>query len=156
MLVLYKQFDGLNKLIFQLSGQFFKYFYLISYRSELHNPTVTVRYGLLLESYGKANTEHMHVLYKQFDGLNKLNFQLSSQFFKYFSLISYRSELHNPTVTVRYGLLIESYLKANPEHMHVLYKQFDGLNKLNGLSQLMKAEKITTDKVRRKRFCRCD
>ena len=58
-----------------------------------------------------------------------------------------RSELHNPTVTVRYGLLIESYLKANPEHMHVLYKQFDGLNKLNGLSQLMKAEKIT-DKVR--------
>ena len=62
-------------------------------------------------------------------------------------ILTYRSELHNPTVTVRYGLMIEAYLKANPEHMHVLYKQFEGLNKLNGLSQLMKAEKIL-DKVR--------
>ena len=49
-------------------------------------------------------------------------------------------------MTVRYGLIIESYLKANPEHIHLLYKQFEGLNKLNGVSQLVKAEKIL-DKV---------
>lgn len=61
-----------------------------------------------------------------------------------------KSELHNPTVTVRYGLILESYLKANPEHMHVLYKQFEGLNKLNGLSQLLKAEKIIDKKTKDK------
>ena len=49
-------------------------------------------------------------------------------------------------MTVRYGLIIESYLKANPDHIHLLYKQFEGLNKLNGVSQLVKAEKIF-DKV---------
>ena len=77
-------------------------------------------------------------------------FKLSSSLGVIYSAICvffhHRSELHNPTVTVRYGLIIESYLKANPEHIHLLYKQFEGLNKLNGVSQLVKAEKIF-DKV---------
>ncbi|XP_060599403.1 phosphatidylinositol 4,5-bisphosphate 3-kinase catalytic subunit beta isoform-like, partial [Ruditapes philippinarum] len=56
-----------------------------------------------------------------------------------------KSELHNPIVTVRFGLLLETYLKASPDHLNVLYKQFDALNKLNALSQLIKSEKIESN-----------
>jgi hypothetical protein len=59
-----------------------------------------------------------------------------------------RSELHNPIVTVRFGLLLETYLKVSPDHLNVLYKQFDALNKLNAVSQLIKLEKnVSRDEV---------
>ncbi|XP_045207446.2 phosphatidylinositol 4,5-bisphosphate 3-kinase catalytic subunit beta isoform-like isoform X2 [Mercenaria mercenaria] len=57
-----------------------------------------------------------------------------------------KSELHNPIVTVRFGLLLETYLKASPDHLNVLYKQFDALNKLNALSQLIKSESKSVSK----------
>lgn len=57
-----------------------------------------------------------------------------------------RSELHNPIVTVRFGLLLETYLKASPDHLPILFKQFDALNKLNALSQLIKSESKSVSK----------
>ncbi|KAK3609253.1 hypothetical protein CHS0354_006178 [Potamilus streckersoni] len=52
-----------------------------------------------------------------------------------------KSEIHDPKVTVRYGLLLESYLKLNPEHMNLLIKQHDALSKMYTVSMLMQSEK---------------
>ena len=52
-----------------------------------------------------------------------------------------RSELHNPMVKVRYGLLMEAYLKSNQDHLRVIYRQFEALNKLHAASELVKAVK---------------
>jgi len=50
-------------------------------------------------------------------------------------------------VTVRFGLMLEAYLRASPDHLNILLKQFEALNKLNAVSQLVKAAKVK-DEVR--------
>ncbi|XP_052715209.1 phosphatidylinositol 4,5-bisphosphate 3-kinase catalytic subunit delta isoform-like [Crassostrea angulata] len=49
-----------------------------------------------------------------------------------------RSEMHEITVTVRYGLLLEAYLKSSQEHLAILSKQQDALVKLNAFSEIAK------------------
>ncbi|WAR06098.1 PK3CA-like protein [Mya arenaria] len=53
-----------------------------------------------------------------------------------------KSELHNPTVTVRFGLLLEAYLKMSPDHLYVLTQQIEALCKLNALSQIVLREQL--------------
>ncbi|KAL4228605.1 Phosphatidylinositol 4 [Mactra antiquata] len=59
-----------------------------------------------------------------------------------------KSELHNPVVTVRYGLMLEAYLKSSPDHLSILFNQFEALNKLNAVSQLVKSEKMLSKEER--------
>lgn len=54
---------------------------------------------------------------------------------------SYRSEMHNPAVMVRYSLILESYLRANREHLLALVKQKDALSKLTFVNQLIKMDR---------------
>lgn len=53
-------------------------------------------------------------------------------------LVVFRSEMHEITVTVRYGLLLEAYLKSSQEHLAILSKQQDALVKLNAFSEIAK------------------
>lgn len=46
--------------------------------------------------------------------------------------------MHEITVTVRYGLLLEAYLKSSQEHLAILSKQQDALVKLNAFSEIAK------------------
>ena len=39
-------------------------------------------------------------------------------------------------------MLLETYLRVVPDHLGVLYRQFEALNKLNALSQLVKSDKV--------------
>ncbi|XP_052246481.1 phosphatidylinositol 4,5-bisphosphate 3-kinase catalytic subunit delta isoform-like isoform X2 [Dreissena polymorpha] len=49
-----------------------------------------------------------------------------------------RSEVHIATVTVRFSLLLEIYLKMSPHHLAILCKQMEALNKINAVSQIVK------------------
>ena len=57
----------------------------------------------------------------------------------------FRSELHNPTVTVRHSLILECYLRAKVDHCDNLYKQITALDKLAFVSQLSKMNKCRLD-----------
>lgn len=52
-----------------------------------------------------------------------------------------KSEMHNPAVMVRYSLILESYLRANREHLLALVKQKDALSKLTFVNQLIKMDR---------------
>ena len=41
-----------------------------------------------------------------------------------------RSEMHMPAVAVRYGLVLEAYCRGAPDHMRLLARQTESLNKL--------------------------
>lgn len=47
-----------------------------------------------------------------------------------------KSELHETSVTVQYGLIIEMYLKANSDHMAILEKQQVILQKLKSITEI--------------------
>jgi len=34
-----------------------------------------------------------------------------------------KAEMHNPEVSIRFGLMLEAYLRGAPEHMKKLHKQ---------------------------------
>lgn len=41
-----------------------------------------------------------------------------------------RSEMHVPAVAVRFGLMLEAYCRGAPDHMMLLSRQIEALNKL--------------------------
>ncbi|CAC5389221.1 unnamed protein product [Mytilus coruscus] len=47
-----------------------------------------------------------------------------------------KSDMHDPSVTVQYGLIIEIYLKANPSHMSILDRQQIILQKLKSITEI--------------------
>ena len=54
----------------------------------------------------------------------------------------YRSEVHDHTVTVRYGLILQVYLSANQDHLTELGKQQEVLLKLGALSAIAKNQSV--------------
>ena len=46
--------------------------------------------------------------------------------------------MHETTVMVRYGLMLEAYLKSSQDHLMILSKQQDILVKLNAFSEIAK------------------
>ena len=52
--------------------------YVYDFSSEMHVPSVSVRFGLILESYFQGASGHMTGLLKQIDALTKL-FSLNKQ-----------------------------------------------------------------------------
>ncbi|XP_078522239.1 phosphatidylinositol 4,5-bisphosphate 3-kinase catalytic subunit beta isoform isoform X2 [Lissotriton helveticus] len=49
-----------------------------------------------------------------------------------------RSEIHVPATSVQFGLILEAYCRGNIEHMKVLSKQVEALNKMKTLNDLIK------------------
>ncbi|EDO42011.1 predicted protein [Nematostella vectensis] len=48
-----------------------------------------------------------------------------------------RAEMHNPEVSVRFGLMLEAYCRGSPAHMKSLQKQLEALNKMKTISSLL-------------------
>lgn len=59
--------------------------------------------------------------------------------------------MHEITVTVRYGLLLEAYLKSSQEHLAILSKQQDALVKLNAFSEIAKNANVSPQPLSHKR-----
>lgn len=55
--------------------------------------------------------------------------------------ISFRSEMHNKTVSQRFGLLLESYCRACGMYLKHLNRQVEAMEKLINLTDILKQEK---------------
>lgn len=53
----------------------------------------------------------------------------------------HRSEMHNKTVSQRFGLLLESYCRACGMYLKHLSRQVEAMEKLINLTDLLKQEK---------------
>lgn len=56
-------------------------------------------------------------------------------------LLVLRSEMHNKTVSQRFGLLLESYCRACGMYLKHLSRQVEAMEKLINLTDLLKQEK---------------
>ena len=54
--------------------------------------------------------------------------------------------MHDPSVTVQYGLIIEIYLKSNPDHMTILDRQQVILQKLKSITDIHTKAAVSTVK----------
>ncbi|KAI0229642.1 Phosphatidylinositol 4,5-bisphosphate 3-kinase catalytic subunit beta [Lamellibrachia satsuma] len=53
-----------------------------------------------------------------------------------------KSEMHVPSVTIQFGLILEAYCRANEQHLRVLTRQVESLARLKKLSDAMKKIKV--------------
>jgi len=51
--------------------------------------------------------------------------------------------MHVPSVSVRFGLILEAYCNASAEHVAILVKQNDAVSKMLALNRLVKSEVCT-------------
>ncbi|XP_071463343.1 phosphatidylinositol 4,5-bisphosphate 3-kinase catalytic subunit delta isoform-like isoform X1 [Marmota flaviventris] len=61
-----------------------------------------------------------------------------------------RSEMHVPSVALRFGLIMEAYFRGSTHHMKVLMKQAEALSKLKALSDFVKVSSQKTTKPQTK------
>lgn len=59
----------------------------------------------------------------------------------YESFMINRSEMHVGAVSVRFGLILEAYCRGSQQHMRVLFKQMECLDKLRTASERVKLRK---------------
>ena len=53
-----------------------------------------------------------------------------------------RAELDSPEVTLRFGLILESYLRGSPNHIAELQRQVDGMAKMRNISELLQSRQF--------------
>ncbi|XP_072831534.1 phosphatidylinositol 4,5-bisphosphate 3-kinase catalytic subunit delta isoform isoform X1 [Vicugna pacos] len=61
-----------------------------------------------------------------------------------------RSEMHVPSVALRFGLIMEAYCRGSTHHMKVLMKQGEALSKLKALNDFVKVSSQKTPKPQTK------
>eukprot|EP00069_Balaena_mysticetus_P008864 bmy_06054T0 len=61
-----------------------------------------------------------------------------------------RSEMHVPSVALRFGLIMEAYCRGSTHHMKVLMKQGEALSKLKALNDVVKVSSQKTTKPQAK------
>lgn len=61
-----------------------------------------------------------------------------------------RSEMHVPSVALRFGLILEAYCRGSTHHMKVLMKQGEALSKLKTLNDIVKVNSQKTTKPQTK------
>ncbi|CAI9179468.1 unnamed protein product [Rangifer tarandus platyrhynchus] len=61
-----------------------------------------------------------------------------------------RSEMHVPSVSLRFGLIMEAYCRGSTHHMKVLMKQGEALSKLKALNDVVKVSSQKTTKPQTK------
>lgn len=59
-----------------------------------------------------------------------------------------RAEMHVPAVVVRFGLMLEAYCRGAPDHMKLLARQVDCLNKFKVISEMARERKEGRDRIR--------
>ena len=57
-----------------------------------------------------------------------------------------RSELDSPEVAIKFGLILEAYLRGSPNHIAELQRQVDGMSKMRSISELLQSRQFK-DKV---------
>ena len=72
-------------------------------------------------------------------------------------LLVCRSEMHVPSVSVRFGLILEAYCHGNPAHMKILTRQVQALERLRNINMHLKDRqyrdlKVTSPVLLHKRF----
>ncbi|CAI8031374.1 Phosphatidylinositol 4,5-bisphosphate 3-kinase catalytic subunit beta isoform [Geodia barretti] len=50
-----------------------------------------------------------------------------------------RSEMHTPQVCLRFGLILEAYLRGTPNHMTEITRQLDSMNKMRCITELLQS-----------------
>lgn len=63
-----------------------------------------------------------------------------------------RSEMHLPSLALRFGLILEAYCRGNAHHIKALMKQSEALNKLKALNDLIKVSAQKNTKPQTKEF----
>ncbi|XP_026542236.1 phosphatidylinositol 4,5-bisphosphate 3-kinase catalytic subunit delta isoform [Notechis scutatus] len=63
-----------------------------------------------------------------------------------------RSEMHFPSLALRFGLILEAYCRGNADHIKALMKQSEALNKLKALNDLIKVSAQKNTKPQTKEF----
>jgi len=61
---------------------------------------------------------------------------------KLWMIVLHRSEMHVPSVSVRFGLILEAYCRGNMEHLAPLTKQVDAISCLGKLAEVIKVSVI--------------
>lgn len=80
-----------------------------------------------------------HELYLECDLVNFLiQRALSNQQIGHYLFWHLRSEMQVPAVSVRFGLILEAYCRGTQEHMVILQKQLDCLERLKKCSDLVR------------------
>lgn len=59
-----------------------------------------------------------------------------------------RSEMHVPAVSVRFGLMLEAYCRGAPDHMKILSRQQEALNKLKETSEMARQRKEGRERLK--------
>ncbi|KAM5125878.1 LOW QUALITY PROTEIN: phosphatidylinositol 4,5-bisphosphate 3-kinase catalytic subunit delta isoform-like [Callospermophilus lateralis] len=75
---------------------------------------------------------------------------LANQKIGHFLFWHLRSEMHVPSVALRFGLIMEAYFRGSTHHMKVLMKQAEALSKLKALSDFVKVSSQKTTKPQTK------
>uniref|UniRef100_A0ABM5EKJ9 phosphatidylinositol-4,5-bisphosphate 3-kinase n=1 Tax=Pogona vitticeps TaxID=103695 RepID=A0ABM5EKJ9_9SAUR len=77
---------------------------------------------------------------------------LSNRKIGHFLFWHLRSEMHVPSVSVKFGLILEAYCRGSIHHMKALMKQIEALNKMKALSDIIKASAQKNTKPQTKEF----
>ncbi|XP_058017119.1 phosphatidylinositol 4,5-bisphosphate 3-kinase catalytic subunit delta isoform isoform X2 [Ahaetulla prasina] len=77
---------------------------------------------------------------------------LSNRKIGHFLFWHLRSEMHIPSLALRFGLILEAYCRSNAHHIKALMKQSEALNKLKALNDLIKVSAQKNTKPQTKEF----
>ncbi|XP_032088182.1 phosphatidylinositol 4,5-bisphosphate 3-kinase catalytic subunit delta isoform isoform X2 [Thamnophis elegans] len=77
---------------------------------------------------------------------------LSNRKIGHFLFWHLRSEMHFPSLALRFGLILEAYCRGNAHHIKALMKQSEALNKLKALNDLIKVSAQKNTKPQTKEF----
>lgn len=50
--------------------------------------------------------------------------------------------MHVPSVSIRFGLILEAYCRGSVEHMKILLRQLDALNKFKGILMVISVSQM--------------
>ncbi|KAJ6656821.1 hypothetical protein lerEdw1_003152 [Lerista edwardsae] len=77
---------------------------------------------------------------------------LSNRKIGHFLFWHLRSEMHVPSISLRFGLILEAYCRGSSHHMKALMKQGEALNKMKALNDIIKASAQKNTKPQTKEF----
>uniref|UniRef100_A0ACB8EEY3 Phosphatidylinositol 4,5-bisphosphate 3-kinase catalytic subunit delta isoform n=1 Tax=Sphaerodactylus townsendi TaxID=933632 RepID=A0ACB8EEY3_9SAUR len=77
---------------------------------------------------------------------------LSNRKIGHFLFWHLRSEMHVPSVTLRFGLILEAYCRGSTHHMKALMKQGEALHKMKALNDIIKTSAQKNPKPQTKEF----
>ncbi|XP_034975712.1 phosphatidylinositol 4,5-bisphosphate 3-kinase catalytic subunit delta isoform isoform X1 [Zootoca vivipara] len=77
---------------------------------------------------------------------------LSNRKIGHFLFWHLRSEMHVPSVALRFGLILEAYCRGSTHHMKSLMRQSEALNKMKALNGIVKLSALKNPKPQTKEF----